>query len=82
LTIPAINAARQVLFLVTGSEKAEALRAVLEGPPGRYPAQLIQPTQGQLAWLVDAAAATNTHIGVRDVPEPSARTPANKPDRT
>jgi 6-phosphogluconolactonase len=54
---PAINAARQVLFLATGAAKAEIVQAVLEGPDGRYPAQLIRPTAGGLTWLVDAAAA-------------------------
>jgi 6-phosphogluconolactonase len=57
LTLPAINTARQVLFLVTGAGKAETLQAVLEGPKGPYPAQRIRPTSGQLAWLVDTAAA-------------------------
>lgn len=79
LTIPAINAARHVLFLVTGSSKAETLRAVLEGPPGRFPAQLIQPIRGQLAWLVDAAAAMQIRGGVRDVSERSAQIPAEEP---
>ena len=58
LTLPAINAARQVLFLVTGAAKAETLWAVLEGPAERFPAQLIRPTSGQLTWLVDTAAAS------------------------
>lgn len=58
LAPPAINAARQVLFLVTGTAKAEIVQAVLEGPAGRFPAQQIHPTAGQLTWLVDAAAAS------------------------
>jgi 6-phosphogluconolactonase len=58
LTLPAINTARQVLFLVAGGAKAEIVQAVIEGPAGRYPAQRIQPTAGQLTWLVDAAAAS------------------------
>ena len=58
LTSPAINAARQVLFLVAGLAKAEILGAMLEGPEGRYPAQLIRPTAGQLTWLMDTAAAS------------------------
>lgn len=58
LTPPAINAAGQVIFLVDGAGKAEALRAVLRGPyrPHELPAQLIRPA-GELAWMVDAAAA-------------------------
>ena len=59
LTPVALNAARHVLFLVTGSEKAEPLKRVLEGPdvPTAWPAQTIRPYDGSLRWLVDAAAA-------------------------
>lgn len=58
LTPPAINAARHVLFLVSGSGKAEIVQAVLEGPPERLPAQQIRPTTGRLTWLIDAPAAS------------------------
>ena len=53
------NAARSVLFMVAGTEKAEALAHVLEdaSDPQRWPAQMIQPTSGDLLWFVDAAAA-------------------------
>jgi 6-phosphogluconolactonase len=59
LTAPAINAARHVRFLVAGGDKARALAQVLEGPrdPARYPSQLIGPA-GDVAWLVDRAAAS------------------------
>lgn len=54
-----INAARNVLFLVAGADKAATLRQVLQGPPdpARLPAQGVRPSSGQLAWLLDAAAA-------------------------
>jgi 6-phosphogluconolactonase len=58
LTPPAINAARQVLFLAAGAAKAEIVRAVLQGPAGQYPAQLIQPATGRLTWMLDAPAAS------------------------
>jgi 6-phosphogluconolactonase len=58
LTLPAIKTARQVLFLVTGRTKAEIVKAVIAGPAGQYPAQQVQPTAGQLTWLLDAAAAS------------------------
>lgn len=60
LTAPAINAAMNVEVLVTGENKAERLAEVLSGPrvPERLPAQLIEPTNGSLMWMVDAAAAT------------------------
>jgi 6-phosphogluconolactonase len=57
LTLPAINASRQVLFLVRGSAKAQVVQAVVEGPAAHLPAQRIQPTAGRLTWLLDAAAA-------------------------
>ena len=59
LTIPVINAARAVIFLVAGEDKAEALKEVLEGgaDPRSYPAKLIRP-EGELAWMVDRAAAS------------------------
>ena len=59
LTPPVLNAAAAVLFLVAGQDKAETLRAVLEGPilPDRFPSQGVAPTDGDLVWLVDQAAA-------------------------
>jgi 6-phosphogluconolactonase len=47
------------LFLVTGSEKADALQAVLEGPyqPDEYPAQIVRPGGGEVVWMVDTAVA-------------------------
>lgn len=59
LTPPVLNAAKQVVFLVSGHDKATALHAVLEGPfePGRYPAQVINPTAGQLVWIINQDAA-------------------------
>ena len=57
-TYPLLNAARRVLILVSGAEKAATLRAVRSGPhdPARYPVQGVQPVKGNLTWLVDAAA--------------------------
>jgi 6-phosphogluconolactonase len=60
LTAPALNAGRHIRFLAAGGDKADTLAAVLDGPrdPQRYPSQLIAPSHGgELAWLVDNAAA-------------------------
>ncbi len=53
-----INAASNVMFLVSGGDKADTLRAVLEGEfkPAALPAQIVQPANGRLTWLVDRAA--------------------------
>ncbi|MFI5236185.1 MAG: 6-phosphogluconolactonase, partial [Gemmatimonadales bacterium] len=60
LTPAVINAAVEVLFLVSGSAKARILRRVLEGPrhPAELPAQVVAPVHGRVHWLVDAAAAS------------------------
>jgi 6-phosphogluconolactonase len=65
LTAPAINAARRVTFLVTGSAKAERLREVLKGGRdfARLPSQLIRPSDGTLEWFVDRAAAARLEAG-------------------
>jgi 6-phosphogluconolactonase len=59
-TPPVLNNAARVIFMVHGAEKAPALKAVLEGPyePEQLPAQIIQPKQGKVLWLVDPSAAS------------------------
>lgn len=59
LTIPAINSARKVTFLVAGEDKAEAIKEILEGAadPHDYPTKLVRPSNGP-DWFVDRAAAS------------------------
>jgi 6-phosphogluconolactonase len=61
MTFPAINAARSVMMVTAGEEKAEAVRNVLEGEfrPEDFPAQLVNPASGDLFWLLDHAAAAS-----------------------
>lgn len=60
LTFPVINAARNVMFLVSGADKAPALKAVLQGKPepDLFPARSVQPEDGELFWFVDSDAAS------------------------
>jgi 6-phosphogluconolactonase len=53
-----INQAAKVIFLVAGTAKARVLQRVLDGPfePNNLPAQLIQPVNGSLDWIVDEEA--------------------------
>jgi 6-phosphogluconolactonase len=64
LTPLVFNAARRILFLVVGANKAEPLANVLFGGyhPEKLPAQRIQPTAGEIIWLVDAAAGSKLKI--------------------
>ena len=56
MTLPLLNNGASVLFLVSGAEKAEIVKEVIEGPK-KYPAQFVQPTHGQLLWMLDKDAA-------------------------
>lgn len=58
LTVPVLNAAAGVEFLVAGAAKAPVVRQAIQGPldPFRLPAQIISPA-GELRWLLDAGAA-------------------------
>jgi 6-phosphogluconolactonase len=62
LTLPTINAASEVLVMVTGADKAATLAHVLEGEDHGLPIQLVRPASGQLTWLVDRAAATQLKL--------------------
>ena len=55
-----INAAKEIVFMITGAEKAPALKEVLEGEynPDLYPAQIIKPVNGHISWLLDEGAAS------------------------
>jgi 6-phosphogluconolactonase len=57
-SVPLINQANYVLFMVTGASKCSALKQVFaaRGDEMQYPSRLIQP-QGKLLWLLDQEAA-------------------------
>lgn len=57
LTYPVLNAARTVVFLITGEEKAEAVRAILQDGNPALPATHVKPEDGECYWILDEAAA-------------------------
>lgn len=57
LTFPVLNAARLVIFMVAGSDKAAAVEGCIEGDYATRPAARVQPANGQCRWLLDAEAA-------------------------
>ena len=64
-TYPIINAARNVVFLVTGEDKAEAAQKVLQGGPDVWrelPAAGVALRDGVLFFVLDAPAASRTGL--------------------
>jgi 6-phosphogluconolactonase len=57
LTLPVLNHARHVAFVITGAGKAEVLPQAIGAHT--IPAGLVQPVDGTLDWFVDEAAAAN-----------------------
>lgn len=64
LTLPVLNNAREVVFLVAGTEKADIVRRVNADPPEKpvLPAAAVRPVDGHLLWLVDRAAASSLDV--------------------
>jgi len=58
MTLPVLSGARQVVFLVLGAEKAEAVARAFAGEPGpATPASLLRSQEGETIALLDRAAA-------------------------
>lgn len=57
LTLPVLNRARRVLFLVSGEDKADAVRRSLTETPPVLPAGRVAPESGTVTWVVDESAA-------------------------
>jgi 6-phosphogluconolactonase len=64
LTYPVLNAAREIVFLVAGEDKAWALAEVLEGSAGtaQIPARGIRPDHGSVTFFADRRAASGLRI--------------------
>jgi 6-phosphogluconolactonase len=77
LTAAAINQARSVVFLVSGAEKAGAVRAVLENPASsgqqpdpmdrKFPARQLRPVDGRVIWFLDRGAASQLALAKQGI---------------
>jgi 6-phosphogluconolactonase len=56
LTLPVLNRAACVMFLVSGADKADIVREVLKNKDANLPSQKVHPADGRLLWLLDRAA--------------------------
>jgi 6-phosphogluconolactonase len=58
ITFPVINRARNIIFLVTGSNKAAVVKEVLENESSGLPAASIRPVKGDIYYFLDSGAAS------------------------
>jgi 6-phosphogluconolactonase len=58
MTYPVLNRARRIVFLVAGQDKAETVKALLDGTHPELPAAKIRPLQGDVIWLLDQESAS------------------------
>jgi 6-phosphogluconolactonase len=58
LTVPVLNAAREIIFLAAGKQKTSIVQRVIDAqvPDTNLPASLIRPTAGTLCWMIDEEA--------------------------
>ncbi|MCX6121490.1 MAG: 6-phosphogluconolactonase [Ignavibacteriales bacterium] len=59
LTVPALNASHEIVFLAAGKKKASIVRRILDAkvPDTKLPASLIRPIEGSFCWMIDEEAA-------------------------
>ena len=58
MTFPVLNHAKRIVFMVSGKNKADIVKTILEFPKAKLPAQRIQPLNGTLTWLLDSESAS------------------------
>jgi 6-phosphogluconolactonase len=60
MTAPVMNNSARIMFLISGENKAAAVKRVLEGRDGpeRVPAHLVEPKDGVVIWMMDQGAAS------------------------
>jgi 6-phosphogluconolactonase len=58
ITFNVLNHTKRILFMVSGKNKADIVKTILEFPEARLPAQRIQCTNGTLTWLLDRESAS------------------------
>ena len=65
-TLPVLNHAACVMFLVAGADKASMVREVLMNEKADLPSHKVHPESGRLVWLLDQAAGKNLDRSLRE----------------
>jgi 6-phosphogluconolactonase len=58
MTLPVLNNARKIVFLVSGKGKAQIVRKLMIQGQKELPAQKIRPVKGDLLWILDRSSAS------------------------
>lgn len=68
LTAPVVNSSSNIVFLVSGADKADAAKHIIEDAfnPDLYPAQVIKPIKGNVYWWLDMPAANKLSEKIKD----------------
>ncbi|MCR4289514.1 MAG: 6-phosphogluconolactonase [Candidatus Scalindua sp.] len=69
LTLPVLNAARKILFLVSGRSKSEIVQRIMSNkqPAKEIPATMVNPQNGELHWMLDSDATVLINKNAREV---------------
>ncbi len=69
LTLPVLNAARRILFLVSGKSKSEMVQRIISNkqPAKEIPATMVNPQNGELHWMLDSDAMVLINKSAREV---------------
>lgn len=69
LTLPVLNAARKILFLVSGKSKSEMVQRIISNkqPTKEIPATMVNPQSGELHWMLDSDAMVLINKSAREV---------------
>ena len=57
LTLPAMNRSEQIIFMVSGRDKAAVMKSLFDKASPNLPVSKIKPLNGRITWLLDADAA-------------------------
>ncbi len=69
LTLPVLNAAREVFFLVSGRSKSDIVQRIIsiKQPAKEFPASMVNPENGTLHWMLDSEAMVLINKNAREV---------------
>ncbi|ODS31212.1 MAG: 6-phosphogluconolactonase [Candidatus Scalindua rubra] len=69
LTLPVLNAAREVIFLVSGSSKSDIIQRIMsiKQPAKDLPASMVNPKNGILHWMLDSDAVVLINKNIKEV---------------